>query len=73
MITEFEHNVAEVVSGSPLTTESQVQSQACACEICSDQEAVGQVSHSNVSCAPVSIIPPLLHTHSLSITDANCS
>jgi hypothetical protein len=52
MITEFGHNMAETVRGTPLMTKFQVQSQACACEICSDQDALGQVFYSSFSCPP---------------------
>jgi hypothetical protein len=52
-------HIAQVVRRRPLTAETRVRSQACSCEICCEQSRIETRFFSHVS-----IILPMLHTHS---------
>jgi hypothetical protein len=57
--------MAQKLSSCPLTAETQVRSHVIAYEICEKQSdiALGQVFLQVIWFSPVSIIPPMLHTH----------
>jgi hypothetical protein len=56
--------VAQAVSRRPLTAEETVRSQVNACEICGGQRGTGTGFSPSTPVSSVSIIPPMLHTHS---------
>jgi hypothetical protein len=60
--------MTQAVSCRPLTAEAQTQSKAILRGICGGQSGTGTGFCQSTSVSPVSIIPPILHTHSL-ITD----
>ena len=56
--------MAQAVSRRPLAVEVHVRSQDSPCETCGGQSGTLTVFSPSTSVSPVSIIPPLLHTHS---------
>jgi hypothetical protein len=55
--------MAQAVNCWPVTAEALVRTRVTPCEICGGQSGTGTgFSHISAVC-PVSIIPPLLHTH----------
>jgi hypothetical protein len=55
--------MGQMVSCQPLTADAQVRSQATSYVIVVDKVALGQVFLRVLRFTPVSIIPPILHTH----------
>jgi hypothetical protein len=59
--------MAQAVSCRPLSAEAQAQSKAIPCGICGGQCGTGTGFCQCTSVSPVSIIPPTLHIHSLTV------
>jgi hypothetical protein len=55
--------IAQAVSRRPFTAEAQILSRSSLCEICSGQSGTGTGLSPRLRFSPVSIIPPMLHTH----------
>jgi hypothetical protein len=56
--------MAVAVSRRPFTAEDLVRSQVSPCEMCGGQSGTGTSFSPGTSVSPVSIIPPMPHTHS---------
>jgi hypothetical protein len=54
----------QAVSRRPLIADARVRSQVTQCEICGGQSGIGTRFSPSTPVSPVSIIPPMLHTHS---------
>ena len=57
--------MAQAVSRQPLTAEAEAQREAIPWGICGGQSGTGTGFCQSTSVSPVSIIPPMLHIHSL--------
>jgi hypothetical protein len=56
--------MAQTISRRPFTAQTRIRYQARICKICGDRIGAGTGFSPSTSVSPVSIIPPMLHTHS---------
>jgi hypothetical protein len=62
--------MVQVVSCHPLTAEAWVQSHVSSCDTYGGHSGAKTIFLQVPQFSPVTIIPPMLHTHSLTVTDA---